>query len=187
MVSLSVCLYDLSVVSLTVCLCGLTDGVAGGGLSSAAVHDGLPGQQSGLQPGLAKHGLHAVAELAAEHVVDEEVDGGVDIDAELLNVDEQVVGVVVLAAGAELWLEGQYSSERGGAVQVTNRTEVPINIRVKVTSLVALLGPEVVVAEVVEDCWRHSVMRLSWSTVTTVETTTPTTYTPGSSIPKMMP
>ena len=102
-------------VSLTVRLSGLTDGVANGGQSSAAVHGGLPGQQSGLQPGLAEHGLHAVTELAAEHVVDEEVDGGVDVDAELLNVDEQAVGVVVLAAGAELWLEGQYSSddERG--------------------------------------------------------------------------
>ena len=102
-------------VSLTVCLCGFADDVANGGQSSAAVHDGLPGQQSGLQPGLAEHGLHAVTELAAEHIVDEEVDGGVDVDAELLNVDEQVVGVVVLAAEAELWQEGQYSSddERG--------------------------------------------------------------------------
>ena len=102
-------------VSLTVCLCGLTDGVADGGLSSAAIHDGLPGQQNGLQPGLAEHGLHAVTELAAEHVVDEEVDGGVDVDAELLNVDKQVVGVVVLAAEAELWQEGQYymDDERG--------------------------------------------------------------------------
>ena len=72
-------------------------------------------------------------------------------------------------------------------MQVTNRTEVPINIRVKVTSLVALPGPEMVVAEEVEDCWRHSVMLLSWTTVTTVETTTPTTNTPGSSKPKMMP
>ena len=98
-------------VSLTVCLCGLTDGVADGGQSSAAVHGGLPGQQSDLQSGLAEHGLHAVTELAAEHVVDEEVDGAVDVDAELLNVDKQVVGVVVLAAEAELWLEGQYSSD----------------------------------------------------------------------------
>ena len=98
-----------------VCLCGLTDGVADGGQSSAAVHGGLLGQHSGLQPDLAEHGLHAVTELAAEHVVDEEVDGGVDVDAELLNVEEQVVGVVVLAAEAELWLEGHYSSddERG--------------------------------------------------------------------------
>ena len=101
-------------VSLAVCLCGLCGG-ADGGQSSAAVHDGLPGQQSGLQPGLAEHGLHAMTELAAEHVVDEEVDGGVDVDAELLNVEEQVVGVVVLAAEAELWFEGQCSSdeERG--------------------------------------------------------------------------
>ena len=113
MVSLTVCLCGLTDgLSLCgVCLCGLRDAGADGRQSSAAVHGGLPGQQSGLQPGLAEHGLHAVAELAAEHVVDEEVDGGVDVDAELLNVDEQVVGVVVLAAGAELWLKGQYSSD----------------------------------------------------------------------------